>query len=137
MARRKTKTLTELELEIMQIVWKEGEVVVGDIRKATHEAGRPLARPTIRTMLTILQKKGYLKRRPEGRAYAYQARVSQDEAQTSIVRDVVERAFEGSALGLVASLLGGRMVPAKELARVKRLIAQYEKEAKHERPLLA
>lgn len=130
MARRKTRTLTELELEIMQIVWKKGEVVVGDIRQATHKVGKPLARPTIRTMLAILQKKGYLKRRPQGRAYAYQARVSQDEAQTSIVRDVMERAFEGSALGLVASLLGGRMVPAEELGRVKRLIAEYGKEGK-------
>lgn len=130
MARRKTRTLTELELEIMQIVWKKGEVSVEDICDATEAAGRPLARPTIRTMLAILQDKGYLTRRPEGRAFAYRAAVSQDEARSSIVRDVVERAFDGSAAGLVASLLGSKMVRARELDRVKKLIEHYEKEGK-------
>lgn len=130
MARRKTRTLTELELELMQIVWKNSEVVVEDLRRALAEAGKPLALPTIRTMLTILQDKGYLERRPEGRGFAYRPCVTQDQAQGSIVRDVVERAFEGSALGLVASLLGNRLVKRAELDKVRQLLEKYDKEKK-------
>lgn len=130
MARRKTRTLTELELELMHVIWNRGEAVVEDLRHDLADAGKPLALPTIRTMLAILQEKGYLTRRPEGRGFAYRACVSQDEARKSILRDIVDRAFQGSALGLVASLLGSRMVGHAELDQVRKLLEQAEKEKK-------
>ncbi|GAG18841.1 unnamed protein product [marine sediment metagenome] len=126
MARRKTRTLTELELEIMHVVWREGEATVEVIRRALEKSSKPLALPSVRTMLGILQDKNYVTRRPVGRGYAYRAVVSQDQAQKSIVKDVVDRAFEGSALDLVTALIGGKMVSKKDMDRVKQLIGEHE-----------
>jgi BlaI family transcriptional regulator, penicillinase repressor len=130
MPRQKSRTLTELELEIMQVVWKSDEVCVEDLRTALQDAGRPLALPSIRTMLSILMEKGYVARRQEGRAHLYRAKVSQDKAQKGILKDVVERAFEGSALDMVAAMLNTRMVSKGEIDQVKRLLSNYEKEKK-------
>lgn len=128
MPRRKSRILTDLELVIMQIVWNNGEVLVEDIRQILEEQGHPLALPSIRTMLGILQDKGYLTRRKVGRGHAYKAIVPQEKAQKNIIKDLVNRAFDGSAMNLVAALLDTRMVSEKELSRVKNLIRQYEKE---------
>lgn len=129
MARRKRRTLTELELEIMQVVWKDGEVTVRDLSDAFKRAGKPLALPSIRTMLGILQEKGYLRRRPFGRGHAYRATVSAERARKSILKDIIERAFDDSASSLVATLVDSRMVSRKELGKVKRLIERKAKGA--------
>ena len=126
MARRKTRTLTELELAIMQIVWKDKEVTVEDIRRQLKKIGRPLALPSIRTMLGILMDKGYVARRPIGRGHAYRAVVTADKAKKHILKDVVERAFDGSAMNLVSALVDSKIVSKKELTKVKRLIKEYE-----------
>jgi len=128
MARRKTRTLTELELEIMQVVWKHGEATVEEIRRALDAENKPLALPSVRTMLSILQSKGYVTRREDGRRHVYRPRVSQDRARKSILKDVVERAFEGSVLDLVAALIDTRMVSKGELDEVWRLIRQARKD---------
>jgi BlaI family transcriptional regulator, penicillinase repressor len=126
MARRKTKTLTELELEIMRVVWNKEEATVEDIRRSFEDQGKPLALPSVRTMLAILQDKGYVARRPQGRGFAYRARVPREDARESIVRDLIDRAFDGSALGLVATLVGGDLVSKSEVGKVKDLIVRYK-----------
>ena len=130
MARRKSRTPTELELEIMQAIWNEGEATVKDISDRLSQAGRPLALPSIRTMLSILQDKGYVKRRREGRGYVYRAVVSGDQARKRILRDIFERAFDGSASHLVTALVNAGMVSKKELEEARRLIEEREKETK-------
>ena len=129
MARRKKRTLTELELEIMQIVWQQGEVTVKALCEKFERSDRPLALPSIRTMLGILQDKGYVKRRPFGRGYAYSATVSADQARTSILKDIIERAFNGSASTLVTALVNSDMVSDGELKKVRQLVKQHEKGA--------
>lgn len=129
MSRQKSCTLTNLELAIMQIVWNNGEVLVDDIRQNLEDLGRPLALPSIRTMLGILQDKGYVTRRKVGRGHTYKAVVPQEKAQKNIIKDLLDRAFQGSAMNLVAALLDTRMVSENELSRVKGLIRKYEKEA--------
>jgi BlaI family penicillinase repressor len=128
MPRLKSRTLTDLELAIMQIVWNNEEVLVEDIRQTLEEQGHPLALPSIRTMLSILQDKGYVTRRKLGRGHAYKAVVPQEKAQKNIIKDLVNRAFQGSAMNLVAALFDTRMVSENELSKVKKLIRQYEKE---------
>ena len=133
MARRKTRTLTELELQIMTVLWRQEECSVEQLRDALADAGRELALPSIRTMLTILQDKGYVTRRAAGRGHAYRAKVSEEKAQKSILRDIVDRAFDGSAAGLVAALVKGRMVAKRDLDKIKKLIREHEKGADDER----
>jgi len=126
MARRRNRTLTELELEIMRIVWAVEEATVGDLSEALEDAGRPLALPSIRTMLGILQKKGYVKRRRVGRGYIYRAAVPAGQAKKRILRDLIDRAFDGSASNLVAALVSEGMVGPDDLARARQLIRDKE-----------
>ncbi len=130
MPRRRSRTLTELELEIMQVVWTKEEIRVEEIHKAFVEMEKPLALPSIRKMLSILQEKGYLTRRAIGRAHSYQAIVSKSQAHKGFVKDLVERAFDGSARDLVAALLDQKIVSKRELKKVKELIAKHEKGSK-------
>ncbi len=128
MARRQSRTLTQLELEIMQAVWGQDEATVNDIADLLRQTGHPLALPSIRTMLSILRKKGYVKRRREGRCYVYRAIVSGEQARKRILRDIFERAFDGSASHLVTALVNAGMVSKKELEEARRLIEEREKE---------
>jgi len=126
MARRKSRTLTELELEIMHVIWRLGEASVPDIHDAFRDAGTPLALPSVRTMLSILQDKGYVSRRHEGRGHLYRALVPRADAETRILKDIVDRAFRGSAANLVAALVGARMVSGREIDKVKELVRKIE-----------
>ncbi len=126
MARRKSRTLTELELEIMQVVWEEEEVSGEDVAKALRKKGKPLAPPSVRTMLGILQEKGYLTRRRQGRGYVYSPLITAAQARKSFLEDLMDRAFEGSPLTLVASLLSSDMISKRDIQKVKRLIRKHE-----------
>ena len=130
MPRRKSSTLTQLELEIMQIVWKEGETTVKDISDSLRQSGHPLALPSIRTMLSILEHKGYVKRQRGGRSHVYRAIVSGEQAQRRILKDIIDRAFDGSASGLVAALVNCQMVSKGEIEEARRLIEKREKGGK-------
>jgi predicted transcriptional regulator len=114
----------------MRIVWTAREIPVAEIQQALRKRGTRLALPSVRTMLGILEKKGYVSRERDGRGYAYRAVVSAEQAQRGFVRDLLERVFDGSAMGLVASILQSGMVAKGDLKRVKRLIEEHEKGAK-------
>jgi len=128
MARPKSRTLTDLELEIMRILWASDEATVPEVAEALTGAGRPLAQPSIRTMLRILQKKGHVTRRAAaGRGFAYRALVSKDQTQRHAARTMVERVFGGSPLALVSALLRDDMISRKDIARVQRMIEDKER----------
>lgn len=129
MVRKRTGTLTALELEIMQVVWELGEGTVEEIRSALEARGRPLAPPSIRTMLAILQEKGYATRGKVSRAHVYRALVSEEKAKKRILKDIVERAFAGSAASLVAALVRADMVSDQELRQIRRLIGEQSRGA--------
>lgn len=127
MARRKTRTLTELELEIMRVVWRSAEVTVEETRRELARSKRRLALPSVRTMFSILQEKGYVARRPAGRAFAYRALVTEDQARKSLLADIVKRVFDGSASHLVAALVDTEAISRKDLLAIRRLIEEHAK----------
>ncbi len=75
MARKKSRTLTNVELEFMQLVWAGKEVSTEGLQETLHKRGRSLSGGSIRKVLSILEDKGYVIRRKEGRAYLYRAAV--------------------------------------------------------------
>jgi BlaI family penicillinase repressor len=119
-------TPTELELAIMQVLWELLAGTVEDVRSALQEKGRPLAPSSIRTMLAILQEKQYVTREPLRRGYLYRPLVSAEKARKRILRDIVKRAFAGSAAALVSALMRTDLVSEKELVRIKALIKEQE-----------
>ncbi len=115
--------LTRLELKIMQVIWKRGASTVGDVQ---GEMTPPLAYTTVQTMLNILERKGKLQRRLQGRAYVYSATVSEEKAVGQSLRDMIDRMFGGSSEELVMSLLKSRQIDAKRLAK---LTEKFKEEA--------
>jgi len=110
-------TLTKLELQIMQVIWKRGTSSVSAVQEGLEQE---LAYTTVQTMLNILQRKGKLKRKLRGRAYAYSATVTETKALNHAVRDLVDRMFGGSSEELVMSLIKSRQIDAEQIARLSR-----------------
>jgi BlaI family transcriptional regulator, penicillinase repressor len=108
-------SLTKLELKIMQVIWKCGG---GTVSAVQAELDPPLAYTTVQTMLNILERKGKLRRRLEGRAYVYTARVTEKKVLGQGLRDLIDRMFGGSSEELVMSLLKNRQIDAKKLAEL-------------------
>lgn len=130
MARPKSNTLTQVELGIMKIVWKHGEVTVEQIDQDLRKQGHPLAGASIRKMLSILDDKGYVLRRKEGRRHLYSAKIKAKEAEKSILKDMIERVYDGSASSLVAALVDQGMVSNDDLSSARKLIAAKKREKK-------
>lgn len=116
---REKETLTKLELQVMQVIWREGASNVNAVQAGLEQ---PLAYTTVQTMLNILHRKGKLKRKLVGRAYEYSATLSEAKASGHAVRDLVDRMFGGSSEELVMSLIKSRQIDAKKIAELgKRL----------------
>ena len=109
--------LTKLELRLMQVIWRQGP---SNVASVAEQLSPELAYTTVQTMLNILERKGHLTRKLQGRAYLYSARVSEASTLTSAVRDLVDRMFAGSSEDLVMSLLKSRDLDAKKIASLTR-----------------
>jgi len=117
-------TLTKLELQIMQAIWRLGPSNVAAVQEALAQ---DLAYTTVQTMLNILERKGKLKRTLRGRAFEYSATVSEAKASTHAVRDLVDRMFGGSSEELVMSLIKSRQIDRKKIAELTRRLEQEER----------
>lgn len=131
MPRPKSKTLTEAELRLMEVLWDRGEATVADVAKALP-AKLDLAYNTVLTTLRILEEKGYVRHRKprEARAFIYRPKVARDQAARSAVRELVHRFFGRSHEALVLNLLDNEELGEGERQRIRNLLGQLDKEAK-------
>ncbi len=118
---KKSNTLTEAELRLMKILWRRGESAVNDLVAAMPEE-EPLAYNSVLTTIRILEQKGYVEHRQEGRAFVYWPVVLEHEAGRSEVRHVLSRFFGNSREQLLLSLLDDGEVSREELERLKAAI---------------
>jgi BlaI family penicillinase repressor len=114
---------TQLELKLMQVIWRLGESTVSAVQQ---ELEPKLAYTTVQTMLNILERKGRLKRELQGRAYVYRPVVTESKALGQAVRDIVDRMFGGSSEELVMNLIRNRQIDPKKIAE---LTKRVEKES--------
>ena len=126
MARKKSKTLTEGELRIMDVLWNLKQASVKQVTETLAEQDEPVAYNTVLTMLRILKKKGYAAYRKEGRAFIYSPLVGRDQARNSVVRYLVRQFFNNSPELLVQNLLEDESLDQAELERLKAMIAETE-----------
>lgn len=122
---KRSNTLTEAELRIMRILWERGESLVSDLVDAMPE-NTPLAYTSVLTTVRILEQKGYVVHRQEGRAFVYSPCVAEREASRSEVRHMLHRFFGNSRERLLLTLLGDEDVSPDELRRLKAAIAEAE-----------
>src|SRR5271165_1198653 len=102
-------SLSEAQMEIMNVVWDRGEATVADVWRVLSTR-RKIARSTVVTMLTRLEQKGWLSCDQEGHAFRYRAALPREATLGTMIRRLVDTAFGGSAEGLVMALLHGRGV---------------------------
>jgi predicted transcriptional regulator len=125
MARKKSPELTEAELRLMDVIWKNGSATVADVVEGLPK--RPgLAYNTVLTTMRILEEKGYLKHtKPnEGRAFVYHPVVGRQEASRKAVRNLLGRFFRNSPEALVLNLIEDEQLGEVELQRIRRLISE-------------
>jgi predicted transcriptional regulator len=115
--KKRSPSLTPLELQIMQVLWREGP---GDVLHVQNNlpSGTNLAYTTVQTMLNVLQRKGKVRRKLKGRAYEYRPVLSEEKAVQHAVRDLVKRLFGGSSEELVMSLVKSRQVDPARLVQL-------------------
>lgn len=124
MARKKSPTLTEAELRLMEVLWEKGRATVADVAEALPPP--PIAYNTVLTTMRILEQKGYVRHSEEGRAYVYVPLVARAEAQRSAVGHLLSRFFRNNSGELALRLIESERPSDDELQRLKRLIERYE-----------
>ena len=114
-------TLTEQELEIMKVIWTMESVTVRQVYESMLEHRR-IAYTTVMTMMNILEQKGYLKKKQEERAYVYRPSQPKSQVIRSMVREFVNRVFNGSAEPLLMHLVEDDKISNEDLAEITRLV---------------
>ena len=134
MARPKSSHPTPAELEVLKIIWAHGSCTVRQVMELTplsgadDETSPSRAYTTVMSLMNVMSEKGLLSRTPQGRAFLYAANVKRDKTLADMVRDLVGRAYSGSASALVAHLLEQSEPSANELAAIRQAIEQYAKD---------
>jgi predicted transcriptional regulator len=123
---KKSITLTEAELRLMKVLWDRGESAVSDLVAAIPE-GETLAYNSVLTTIRILEQKGYVTHRQEGRAFVYSPCVAEQEASRTEIRHIMQRFFGDSRERLLLSVLRDEEVTVEELDRLKEAIAAAER----------
>jgi predicted transcriptional regulator len=118
--RRRSTTLTEQELEIMKIVWDRESATVRDVYETLLER-RKVAYTTVMTMMKILEQKKYLKRTQADRAYVYRPAQPKRQVVGAMVRDFINRVFNGATEPLLVHLVEEHDLSPEELEEIARL----------------
>ena len=121
--RPKHTTLTPQELEIMKLVWLRETATVRDIYEGLLDK-RKIAYTTVMTMMKILETKGYLKKRRQDRAFIYRPAHPKNQVISGMLREFIDRVFNGSAEPLLVHLVQSRQIREKDLQKIVRMIEE-------------
>jgi len=118
MARPASKHPTELELEILKILWRRGPLPAKEVRDALVDF-RDLAYASVMTIVNIMVRKKYLRRRREGASYLYRPVVTEAAITERMLTDMVERAFDGSVSAVMLRLLESSDLEEAEIKKIR------------------
>ena len=124
MARKPSKLFTDKELEIMKLVWQMGEANVKDIQERLP--GTPHYNSVL-TIVRVLERKGHLVHRAEGKTYFYSADESKEKAGTRLLRHLIDQVFGGSAASVVLNLVQAGDLTRKDLDKIRARISTLNK----------
>lgn len=116
---------TPAELEILCVLWEQGPSTVREVQQQLEE-DRPTGYTTVLKLLQIMADKRLVRRDESARAHVYAARAPEGETQRQLVKDLLDRAFGGSASKLVLHALSARKSSREELARIRELLDRLE-----------
>ncbi|NLF08102.1 MAG: BlaI/MecI/CopY family transcriptional regulator [Pirellulaceae bacterium] len=129
MARSTSQHPTELEFDILKVLWDHAPLPVRDVRtRLAEQAGRTLSHSSVITMLNIMVRKGYLRRKKEGKAFFFSPKADKNRITGGIMGDLLSRVFDGSPSAMVLNLIETADLDAGEVADLRRLISRKAKE---------
>jgi len=117
------------ELDILNVLWRLGQATVRQVHEDLNRT-RPAGYTTVLKLMQIMADKGLVSRNEDQRAHVYETRVPQIQTQRQLVRDLLDRVFDGSATNLVMQALSARKASSEELAEIRRLLDDYERGAR-------
>lgn len=123
MVRPASKHPTELELEILKVLWRDGPLTGREVREALV-GFRDLAYTSVMTIMGIMDEKGYVRRKKSKGNYVYSARIREQPTIRRMLGDIIERAYDGSVMSAVVNLLETSDLQADELKQLRDLIRQ-------------
>ncbi len=124
MARPRHKNPTPAELEVLQILWEHGPCTVREVMNLLSPK-RHRSYTSVMSLMNIMAEKGQLNQKPKGRAFVYSAKISRNKTQSSMLKDLLNRAFDGSANALVAHLLQQAEPNNEELDEIRKTITDF------------
>jgi len=116
---------TATELEILDVLWKKERATVGEVQSAISER-RSMTYTTVLKLLQIMLEKGLVRRSEKGKAHIYWPTRTRKKTQSMLVTDLMDRAFQGSALKLVLHVLETEPASREELEEIRKLIKDAE-----------
>lgn len=121
--------ISDAELEIMKVVWAKNKEpsLFAELTDELAAKGRPWQKNTLITLLNRLVNKGFLKAKKIGRRNEYTSLVSEAEYQTAQTKHFLEKLYEGSASGLVATLISGDLLTDEEYSELRQMLEKDEK----------
>lgn len=122
MARPASKYPTELELQILKVLWQRSPLLARDVQAALASDGRDLARTSIVTTLNTMVAKKYLKRSKQANMYLFTPRISESEVGDRVMGDVVDRVFDGSTSAVLLKLFDVTEIDVEELKELRKII---------------
>jgi BlaI family transcriptional regulator, penicillinase repressor len=117
---------TEAELAILRVLWQRGPCTVRQVHEALN-AVKETGYTTVLKFMQIMHEKGLVTRDEKPYAHVYQARLAREQAQRTLVADLLDRAFEGSMSNLVLRALSSRKATAEELSEIRKILKDYER----------
>lgn len=132
MARPSSEHPTELELQILKVLWDSPPMTVREVRDALEQSGRDLAHTTVITMLSTMVEKGQIEKLEplQGKAFRFSPQIRRDDVSKGMLGDLVERVFDGSAEAVVLSLFDVKELNEHELASLRKLLNKKMRETK-------
>ena len=118
-------TLTPQELAIMKVIWRMEKATVRDVYEALRET-RQIAYTTVMTMMKILEEKGYLKKSAVDRAHIYRPARPRQQVVGAMVREFLDRVFDGASDGLLLHLARDNKLTDKQRRIVKQLVEEMD-----------
>lgn len=119
-------TPTPAELDILQVLWQCGEAKVQSVNDQLSES-KPVGYTTTLKTMQIMEQKGLLGRKKDGKSHIYFPLIAQADTQSSLLDKLLQSAFGGSKSQLVMQLLGSKKTSKKELAEIKAFLEKMEK----------
>lgn len=127
MPKRNLTRPTDAELEILNVLWQRGACTVRDVHREISRSRPAMGYTTVLKLMQIMAEKELVRRDESERAHIYEARLAREQTQRQLIGDLLERAFDGSAMKLVMQALSTKKASAEELTSIREMLDEFER----------